>query len=1139
MGGNSRSGNSSCISVILAVLFFSGNAFLFSGSLSGDLEGNSIAIIVVLAAVVADIGFIYWIIKSIVKRVDEARKQKKLAKANAVKAEINRIINKYHLSNAPVFSHPLQKVNLVARLYEQTVLNMVESHWKSTATIRKALTELHKQNEAILACPYCSSDKQKLEYLHEKTAELEQQAIEFKDLAIQCGRYQIALPFTDENVVMQLRNALKKARNSRKTKGVENVSIIDSSDPSKLPRELSCFKYGSSILGFTIKQFTFCLFPKVALVFCEGAFFTALNPIELRISVSSIEDDVFFSNGKYNSDIVDTDSKCVQAGIPRRTWLHTCKDGTPDLRYSYNPSSEYRIDNMAYGKVQFEIAGLSALFYFSSYDAIDAIDNAAKQYSVGIHTTPEHHTFIIPPTTISTETSSRLQEKIRLYKSAFSTCTTPEEIIQKYISMNDQATRIKTVEIEILRYYLQHNSAFATSTWTYNKVLRMVETKLGIIRPDKPATQSMHASDNNNNKSPVYNEPFINSVTPSMASDNVQDSPIHIVKTDDTEYHPKHANTIHADNTVKTEYNSEPAIRLAEISKAPLEENLEIKTNSSTDLYFGTFTTEDIIEMPTYRAQKINYGEREDIEQSENKPYPRFEQMRRIKAPCNNDINIDGFSISILGGIGNAAQFAAQARYMADYTDDYSGHADFQCYYPTYSNMNDEQLRTYFTWRSKVRTGQIKRTNLSYAFVYIYELLNLIGVASADEGILQLLVFWSQYRFYEGNIDRYLETWVKEFYVYYKLACSYESLLERFPEGMPETSAAQSEIYQHKYKNKDVYLNQLSSYKYLNSKFYESELGYTLIECIPLVLERVDEYLGEQSISFPTLLLNNITTCNRRQLFSGAVVDIKDPRDSYTVKINAFEEYSFSDGEWRSKCLQCRCYSNFLGYIIKSIEAELRELTGYKRKLQPNIGIITYDAIEDKRALTVINRPEFTALIRNIVKDYFLHSGIRPQAFRVIAQNAEIPIKPAVVTVNLSKLEEIRSIAMKIQNRLVIEEPEGNEINAELEALVEEPNLVVAVSETEQADTIPDGTNEIELSKPQRICISIIISGKSVNPQIMELSKANGTLPEVLMEGINELLFEIFGDNVIDSSADVPYIYDDYLSDVKKLIKED
>ena len=53
-----------------------------------------------------------------------------------------------------------------------------------------------------------------------------------------------------------------------------------------------------------------------------------------------------------------------------------------------------------------------------------------------------------------------------------------------------------------------------------------------------------------------------------------------------------------------------------------------------------------------------------------------------------------------------AQRFVAEARVLADCDDEFSGFADFQCYFPTFDDMDNDQLRTYLTWRGRVRRGQ-------------------------------------------------------------------------------------------------------------------------------------------------------------------------------------------------------------------------------------------------------------------------------------------------------------------------------------------------------------------------------------------------------------------------------------------------
>ena len=53
---------------------------------------------------------------------------------------------------------------------------------------------------------------------------------------------------------------------------------------------------------------------------------------------------------------------------------------------------------------------------------------------------------------------------------------------------------------------------------------------------------------------------------------------------------------------------------------------------------------------------------------------------------------------------------------------------EFMQYWPTYDVMSPAQQQWYFYWRSEVRQGRLLATDLSYIFVHVYELINLIGV---------------------------------------------------------------------------------------------------------------------------------------------------------------------------------------------------------------------------------------------------------------------------------------------------------------------------------------------------------------------------------------------------------------------------
>ena len=123
-------------------------------------------------------------------------------------------------------------------------------------------------------------------------------------------------------------------------------------------------------------------------------------------------------------------------------------------------------------------------------------------------------------------------------------------------------------------------------------------------------------------------------------------------------------------------------------------------------------------------------------------------------------------------GMSVASVFYEQARLLAGYEDDFEFTGTFSHYYPSYEDMSNEQLRGYFAWRAKARQGNVEQGSLSFAYVYLYELVNLVGVASAREGYDAMLAFGSAYRRFDARFGKHLDAWIDDFVIYYGLDAS-------------------------------------------------------------------------------------------------------------------------------------------------------------------------------------------------------------------------------------------------------------------------------------------------------------------------------------------------------------------------------
>ena len=109
--------------------------------------------------------------------------------------------------------------------------------------------------------------------------------------------------------------------------------------------------------------------------------------------------------------------------------------------------------------------------------------------------------------------------------------------------------------------------------------------------------------------------------------------------------------------------------------------------------------------------------------------------------------------------------FCRQGKFMEDYEDHEPWSGDYKWYFPTYHDLNVRQLRGYFTWRVQVRRGEYPPTATSFAYLYVYELLNGIGAASPEESLEKLEAFLEGYvrsGVGEASMEENLRRWMLE-----------------------------------------------------------------------------------------------------------------------------------------------------------------------------------------------------------------------------------------------------------------------------------------------------------------------------------------------------------------------------------------
>ncbi|MDR1397609.1 MAG: TerB N-terminal domain-containing protein [Desulfarculales bacterium] len=422
--------------------------------------------------------------------------------------------------------------------------------------------------------------------------------------------------------------------------------------------------------------------------------------------------------------------------------------------------------------------------------------------------------------------------------------------------------------------------------------------------------------------------------------------------------------------------------------------------------------------------------------------------------------------------------FYAQGKFMEDFEDDFVYRGEFSKYFSTYQSMNDAQLRGYFSWRSQVRRGLVEKTLLSFAFVYIYELLNQIGVNSPDEGYHRLKDFWLTYRDMDAKINGYVKLWLQDYVVYNNLD---KSLLNDCSRAHADSGILSLFNYKsHSAQEVFVQLNSLSSYNLQKSKFFK-HYPDDVENVVYRVFSTLSDNFRQSRRGFGPKLFGRICI-TPYHMFQSAVFYHRATRKKFSYEINDLYRYRYQNGRWSCERLFCYGSKNTqIGELLRAIDFLMRRKYNFKSRL------------------TAGKLPElFQDIIKQEIDGHM--AGKRLAA-------------AAAIEVDVSRLQDIRKAALNIQNRLTVEETEA--MNGP------------AAAQADRED--PAGLNDLQYQ-----FLHCLLYGGEYD----DLLRARGLLPSVLIDAINENLLAVFDDTVIIYENDRPAVLADYEDALKKMVTQ-
>ncbi len=467
----------------------------------------------------------------------------------------------------------------------------------------------------------------------------------------------------------------------------------------------------------------------------------------------------------------------------------------------------------------------------------------------------------------------------------------------------------------------------------------------------------------------------------------------------------------------------------------------------------------------------------------------------------------------------NSRIFYKQGMFMKDFEDTYENIAPFSSYFPDYQMMGYDQLRTYFTWRTKVRKGEITFISPSYLFLYLYELLNNIGVDNPEDGLHKIMSTWNDFRVHYESMDKYILKWLKDYHIYYDLPWTFKDFVTEHNLGSHFPQVVNPE------NNFDLYCS-ISKYDIRKSGFYNDDTVALIRDCFDFVIYQLQETFSKHQLLLDNLLFQTAKNMIPWIPFGNALFYPGLRHPDKQVIISEKEIYVRQQNKWMfHSSITTESGKKLIGYLFKQMEATLRKATKYKYKLSVNMNSLS------PMTTDLLNQAGISLekLVTEATMEFFREAT------------------KTVVKVNPEALEKIRKEALLTQEKLIVPETMPEQETNDENILSTEYNYPEKNTDIIQPFPINDTNDPWESLRNSFTCLekeAILIlwenqradlpSHTSETVNMIQFAQEHDIMPEVLIDGINEKAADCIGDSLLDGEF---IFYEDYIEQIEGMVQ--
>lgn len=422
------------------------------------------------------------------------------------------------------------------------------------------------------------------------------------------------------------------------------------------------------------------------------------------------------------------------------------------------------------------------------------------------------------------------------------------------------------------------------------------------------------------------------------------------------------------------------------------------------------------------------------------------------------------------------ALFYKEAQMLAGYEDDFEFYGSPAPFYTTYRDLSDDELRGYFTWRARVRKGEYGDAAQGFITLYCNELINNIGVETPLAGLKQLAGIGKAYGSNE-HVVRLVAGWLYDYIAYYNL----DPGLLKIPEAEEHAAiTAISQIATAKPDDVTAAIAVIGSKWLKRSRFYVSfKNGMDTV--IYKVLKRMDaHYTLKCSNDLKSQFLGR-EFARYVHLFTGGVFCDPLKIKECEYRFNSHFSYYCTGGIWhKSEFAILPAMQSRFEKLLKTIDRIMREVCAYPHPLKAE----------------------------KIAK--WIDKIIREEANAVLAEKNRLEKNK----IDFSRLDKIRADAEITRDRLIVEEeaqPEASGESAAAEAAAQDAQIC-----------------ESALAPDEYRLLQCLLYGKS-----LDWIRDEGLLLSVLVDSVNEKMYDLFADTVLDETCN---LMEDYIAALKEMI---